>query len=556
MTTLTDLTFEQGSEKWKQLRKRSLSDLYFFNSVVLGAVDLFPLEEETHLLAHRFMERRTGVPELDLAPFQLIMWPRETGKSTCGTVGQAIQLTCRNRDSAILIANEKEQTAQDFIYTIKKHWENNQLLRHLFPECVPPDFNKTTWSATRATIHRDTSRPEPTYDCIGVGGTVTGKHYDVIICDDLISREAMENARSGNWTIMHKVNRWINQLPPLLSQSARPFPWIRFIGTNWWADDCYDHIEKSLGYKQVPKRFRISVNCSSGKTVSREAYRVGDLAVLRIAGIEDGKAVFPKIWSMERMANLRATDPEFFACNILNRPTAAEVRVFQDEWLRYWQFVSPKDDTIVYDKEDGTKHFVRVNKLYRLITVDPAFSSGEEGARTAMIVLGVDMDTGKMLVLEAKASRVDPKDSVVDVINLAERWGVSRVYVELAGQQLSYIQWIEKEAMERGVPLSVEQLKPGGRNKDLRIEALVVPFKFGHLFVHASQAALIDEEYRRYRPGARQRDLLDALAYAVEEAPKPRMGHGRDAKTRSKEQLESFRSRYMGRRRRQYATHV
>ena len=36
-----------------------------------------------------------------------------------------------------------------------------------------------------------------------------------------ISREAMENARAGSWQLMHQVNRWINQLPPLISKQYK-----------------------------------------------------------------------------------------------------------------------------------------------------------------------------------------------------------------------------------------------------------------------------------------------------------------------------------------------
>jgi hypothetical protein len=492
------------------------------------------------------MDRQTGIPEIDQAPMQLIMWPRECGKSSCGTIGSALQEACRNPDVSILIANEKQETAQDFIAGIKWHIESNELLRALFPEIVPPDFNKTTWSATRATVNRTRGRPESTFDCTGVGGTKVGKHFDRILCDDLVAKNAMENARSGDWSIMHQINRWANQLPPLLSASAKPFPWIRFIGTNWWAGDSYEHIEESFTYGERPRRFRFGTQTSSGRKVSREAYVAGDLAVLRISGIEDGKPTFPEIWPQDRMDKLRQIDPEFFACNILNSPTSAEVRVFQDEWLRFWRYTD-NGQTIVYKLDDGQTHFVQASQLYKLIAVDPAFSTGEEGARSAIVVLGVDMDTGKMLVLETLAQRADPKDTVVDVVNAAERWGVSRVFIELAGQQLAFIQWVEREAANRNKPLAIEQLKPGGRNKDLRIEGLVIPFKNGDLYVHASQSVLLDDEYRKYRPGARKRDVLDALAYAVEQAPKPRMIDGQSAKQRSRAQLESFRARYKSR---------
>src|SRR5574341_116829 len=216
--------------EWHRLRERALGDLFFFASVVLGYSELFPYEADTHLLATRFIERRTGAPEIDLVPFQLILWPRETGKSSICTVARSIQRICADPNVAILIANEKALRAEAFLATIKGHFEKNDFLRALFPEVVPANLNETTWSAHRITVNRDTKRPEPTIDTIGVGGTVTGAHYDLIVCDDLISREAMENARAGVWTIMEQTNRWVHQLEPLLSASGKPFPQITFIG--------------------------------------------------------------------------------------------------------------------------------------------------------------------------------------------------------------------------------------------------------------------------------------------------------------------------------------
>ncbi|KKM26096.1 hypothetical protein LCGC14_1588260, partial [marine sediment metagenome] len=217
------LSFTQGDDTWRELRSRAENSLYFFNAVILGFADVFALEEETHIISHLFMQRTTGIPEIDTAPVQLCMWPRETGKSTCGTVGRSIWWACKHPNIAILIANEKEEIAKNFVKSIEFHFQSNALLRALFPEVIPPDFNKVEWSSTRATLHRTTGRPEATFDCTGVGGTKTGTHFDVIIGDDIISKEAMESARAGNWSLMERANRWVNQSKPLLSNAGN-FP--------------------------------------------------------------------------------------------------------------------------------------------------------------------------------------------------------------------------------------------------------------------------------------------------------------------------------------------
>src|SRR5205807_1335440 len=125
MSDPNQLSFEQGSPQWGSLRKRALTDLYWFCANVLGYAQRVPM-------------------------------------------------------------------------------------RALFPEVVPLDFTDTTWSASRIVVRRTSGRKEPTVSTIGVGGTVTGLHFDLIVCDDIISREAMENARAGSRQIMEQTNRWIH----------------------------------------------------------------------------------------------------------------------------------------------------------------------------------------------------------------------------------------------------------------------------------------------------------------------------------------------------------
>lgn len=529
------ISFKIGDAEWTRRRARALSDLYYFSSNILGFGGMEWLEPETHQLFCKFLERRTGIPEIDTAPMQKCETPRGTGKTTIGTVSAAIQMACKNPNIAIMIANEKAETAESFLATIKRHFETNDLLRALFPEVVPPDFKDTTWKTNAATLVRSTKRPEPTFFAIGVGGTVTGMHPDVIIVDDPISKEAMENARVGSWEIMRRVNRWCNELKLLLNTQAEPFPWIRVNGTRWWHDDVYDYIEKTYGYGEQPKKFRLSAKLLDGRTVSREIYRVGDVAVFRAAAMEDGRPVYPKIYPLETLEKLQRDDPELFSCNLMNDPVAAAIRTFQDEWIRFYT----KVDKGVYSYwgDDGHLRYVQRENLSKLCVVDPAFTAGGLGDRSAIIVVGTDLDTGKHLVLEATAERAEPKDVVDDVLNLCQAHACRRLFVEAVAQQLGFIQFLQSEIVRRGMHLGVETVKPGGRNKDIRIEGLSPYIKSGLVLLHSSQLDLLTE-YRSYRPGARYRDLLDALAYAAEVWPRvtrqapgasaePRVGDGR-----------------------------
>ena len=166
------------------MRKRFLGDLYWAASVVLGYGDKIPMRPRTHALLCKFIEKKTGSPLLDTAHYRKIEMPRETGKSTL-LRAYVVQRVCANRDIAILLVNERELLARDFLNDIKWQFTNNELLRSLFPEVIPPDLNDTTWSATRICVNRTTGRPDPTVDIAGVGAALAGKHPDIIIGDDI-----------------------------------------------------------------------------------------------------------------------------------------------------------------------------------------------------------------------------------------------------------------------------------------------------------------------------------------------------------------------------------
>lgn len=535
---LTDLSFKVGDERWKKLRERALLDLFWFNDIVLGYGDLFPLKPETHLLFHKFMERKTGNGAIDSAPIQLVMMPRGCGKTTCGTRGQAIQLACANPNISILIANERQENANAFLSEIKAQFEHNDLLRALFPEVIP-DFRNTTWAAEAATLKRERSRPEPTFLTIGVGGTVTGMHFDVILCDDLISRDAMENARAGAWGIMDKTNRWVNQLKPLLNPQATPFPWIRFIGTSWWKDDTYAYLEKAFTYEEARQGVRLSAKLPTGGTVSHDAWRAGDLAVFKMRAEENGKAVFPAIYDLDELARLRQLDPELYACNFLNDPVDAAVRTFQDAWLRYYTWVDQR--VVSYRMDDGGTRHISTDDLSKILVCDPAFTATGQGARSAIVVVGTDLDTGKHLVLEALAERVEPGDLLNDILNTAATRKVKRVFIEAVAQQIGFINHVQSEAARRNLGISIETVKPGARAKDIRIESLSSHFRSGTVLVASNMLDFL-REFSSFRPGSRLKDLLDALAYCAELWPN--VSHpsapGSDTRTKQRTELSDY----------------
>ena len=540
-----ELTFKQGDEQWQKLRKLATTDLFWFASVVLNYGERVPMREHMHRALCLFVERRTGNVALDTARYRKIMMPRETGKSTLVTQARVIQMLCENRELSIMIANEKEQTARDFLFAIKTQFESNELLRALFPELIPPDLNATVWSASRIILNRESARKEPSIFVIGVGGTVTGLHPDRILIDDMISREAAENARAGSWQIMAQVNRWSNQLDMLLNKND-PNAEIIFIGTRWYFDDCYDYLDKAFGYGEQQIRYNLRLPLPDGSVQTIPAYRAGDLATFSRAGIEEGKAAFPEVWSMDRMARSRMRDEILFSANVMNNPNNEATATFKESWLKTHTW--PDERNILYTDGAGKKCYVALTDLDVLFLVDPGGFSArrtEDRARPAVAVVGDDR-AGMYHILNIYNEKDTFLAAIQQIVAWITQYSPRKIYTERAGQQAAFAQLLREEIKKAGLSTIVDDttLKPGVTQKEVRILGLEPYFQRGQFTIGTSAAFhTFREQYTQF-PRTARFDVLDVLAY-LPRVVKPRAGLSsqRDTTARQDAERASYRAR-------------
>lgn len=508
--------FRQGDPEWTRLRKRALDDLYWFAANVLDYGDRIPMRKGPHALLCKFAERKTGVPQLDNAPYQKIEMPRETGKTTLLTEALTIQDICRNPNISIMLVNEKEQTARDFLSEIKHQLTNNEFLRALFPEIIPKDLNDTTWSGARIIVNRTSGRKEPTVFVIGEGGTVTGLHPDHIRCDDIISREAMENARAGSWQIMHQVNRWNHQLVPLLNSNAEPFPSILWLGTRWYHNDCYEHVETAFGYGEEKQAFLLKMKLENGETQQVTAWRVGDLAIFRRAAIEDGRSIFPEKWDLDKLAKIRLRDEGLFACNYMNQPSDDVTAVFKDTWLQTYDWLD--EQTLRFTDGSGAKKTHAIQDLDVVGFVDPggfAVRQIEDRAQAAMVFTGSTAH-GQHIVLDSYSGRDTFLTAIRTIVDKVRRYRPRKLCVEQVAQQGSFLELLRRALADANLVVTVEPVKPGNRLKEQRILLLEPYFQRGQIFIGKGPGFHQFRTQFAQFPRAARLDELDALAYGPE----------------------------------------
>lgn len=515
--TANTLSFTQGDARWTAIRQKCLSDLYWFADIVLGYGDLIPMDPATHGLFCRFLERKTGEPRLDNCAFRKVEMPRGIGKTALETKVHTIQRILRDPNISILVVNEREQNAKDFLSEIKHHFMGNDLLRALFPEvCPDEDLHEDTWAGTRINVKRTTSRSEPTVFIIGVGGTVTGMHPDVIVVDDMISREAMENARVGGGQLMEQVNRWLHQLKPLLNYNYQPFPEIVFVGTRWWFGDSYEHIEEWLGYGTDPEVYLLRWKLPSGELQTLEARRIGDLAVFRRSAIEDGKSIAPAKWDLETLAKLRIEDPVLFAANYMNHPSDDVTAVFKSTWVNHYQWEN--DGQLRFVDGGGKTHHPTTDSLERTVYVDPGGfgRSGSNRARAAIVTVGDDRQ-GHFCILDAFSERESFLNVIKQIVVVCRKYTPRKLKVEQAAQQASFIELVRQALQDASLNITLEPVSPKNQDKDSRIAQLEPFFQRGMVYIGTGPVFQELRSQLEQFPNNTRKDLLDALAYAADD---------------------------------------
>ena len=274
-------------------RQLCLNDLYFLMTEILGRADM--RKDWLFDRCNEVQEQPDGM--LDL-------WSREHYKSTIITFGKTIQDILLNPETTIGIFSHTRPIAKAFLAQIKRELESNDLLKRIFPDILWMDPKKEApqWSLDGGiTVKRKSNPKEATVEAWGlVDGQPTSKHYDILIYDDVVTRESVYTPEM----IQKTTEAWELSLNLGARGGVR-----RTIGTRYHANDTYKVMmdRKSA----IPRIYPATWN-----------------------GKADG---YPILLDRDELAKKRADMGSYtFSCQMLQNPTADATNGFKEEWLKYW----------------------------------------------------------------------------------------------------------------------------------------------------------------------------------------------------------------------------
>jgi predicted phage terminase large subunit-like protein len=445
----------------KALRELCESDLFFLLTIACKRKDI-----NRDWLYERCRE-------VEASPDgHLDLWAREHYKSTIITFGKSIQDLLKDpNNTTIGIFSHTRPIAKGFLEQIKREFESNTFLKDLFPDVLyqNPKSEAPKWSLDSGLILKRTTNPkEASLEAWGlVDGQPTGKHFTVLVYDDVVTRESVTTPEQ----IKKVTAAWELSLN-LGAQGGR----TRYIGTRYHANDTY---RTMIDRGSVIQRMKPATH--NGKM--------------------DGE---PVLFTKESLAEKRRDmGPYTFGTQMLQDPVSDKAMGFKEPWLKFYDSLG--------DTRDWNKY----------ILVDPASKKKESSDYTVMKVIGLAPDNNYYLI-DAIRDRLNLTKRAEKLFELHRKYKQQNVGYESYGLQadIEHVQYVQELQNYR---FNITELG-GSLSKEDRIRKLIPIYEQGRMYfpraLHFVDYELtsrdyvrlfIDDEYLSF-PVCVHDDMLDCLA--------------------------------------------
>lgn len=330
-------------------RKKMEQSLFVFNYTIMGGDNI--LQKVPHALFCDFLQSVPPKRKMLLAPrghlkttlsggqaLHFFIQPR--GANLYFPIGLGALNHNDGRSTRVLLSSKSLPLASDRLGKIKQMLEMNRLFYGFWPHVFyeNPSKQSRVWNSEEITFQRDDIFVEPSIKCIGVGGTITGYHFNVHMHDDLIDirdRFSPATMKSAfDWFIASRM----------LMEGQNDALEIT-TGTHWANNDIYTLIRENDP----------SVSTRVYSALLRGTIEKGVLS-------EDARALWPQVFPLADIERLAQPEPygvgDLFPLCYLNDPYHSSVVDFSSIDLRYYDI---QDDHIMYESDERD---VALNKVF------------------------------------------------------------------------------------------------------------------------------------------------------------------------------------------------
>jgi len=439
-------------------------DLYFLCTDILGYRDLNKqLHGDEYIKEYLDTDNR----------YKLDMMPRGHLKTTVGTIGKSIQEILNDPNIRILLANAIWDNARSFLKEIKDHFEKNDKFRQVYG-----DLQGDKWNNDEIVVSlRTKARKEPTIATSGLERSLTSQHYDLIIADDLVTRENI----GTNEQIKKVINFYKDLLDLMDSSTGR----ILIHGTKWHYADLYNWIvqmEKDLKKAGRPPKFKI---------------------IIRMA-TEKGRIIFPEKFSRGHLLDLLDQKKEYqFLCQYYNYAIDIKNALCKRSQINHYT-------------QDQLDKYLKDYPLHISMAMDGAVTEKtdkNDPDQTAITVCGTTIWDERIL-LACEAGWWNPSVVKLKFFELLRSWKPNRVGMQkvVLDKMYKYIlnEALRKEENEDIRRFRIEEIPVSSKvSKSMRIRALQPRFASGTFF-WKDEHSDFEDQATQY-PNSSHDDILDSI---------------------------------------------
>lgn len=540
ITEITSKHLVETNELKNMLQQVCLVNLWFFLKFICGYAGPYNLLNDTlhKEMANWRQSQACMRPGGRAAGFIF----RSALKSTIWTHGANSWEIIRNYDIRIRLESGVYDKAEEFLGNIKNTFENNDLIKWLFPETVPPPGwdRLGNWSSKKIVCPaRSKYSTEATVSLGSMTGASEGGHYNLYNCDDPVGLDDLDSQMSSSADMYRKKKRFITNKTALLDIATRDR--VILVGTRYAVDDIYDvainDAYEFLGHR-VPE-FKEAVN--------------GEWSIYNRLAEEDGVFIHPEKVNAEVLAKAMEQDRWFAMTQLMNYPqktglselnefTAKSARVewndeFHDYVIRYMV------DSNYDDEKDS---IVPLSECDVVMSLDPAGTDKGISAKTSRSSLGVWARDYKDRVtrIYSRVGYYDINKMFDYIFDGHKRFSgyIRATIIESNAMQKVLLPLLRKEELNRGMYIN-SQGKQETQNKTIRIRnTLGVVLRKGKLYLAQGCDREFREELAIFPMNEYKMDVLDESEKGISSTYTPQSGEDRRFKDFTEDEMVALAS--------------
>jgi hypothetical protein len=398
--------------------------------------------------------------------------------------------------------------AVDFMHTVQRNFDSNDLMAALFAEwCPDRTVRGNSWNDVIAVMpNRSRSMPEPSLRAHTASGTTAGIHVDLAQFDDIVSDAQLNSERHAN-AEMTRIGHWFaTAVPTLLRSQARSR--VVLAATRYDIEDPYEPImldtaERSGDWSGLDGYYPVR----AGGTWSTY-YRTWHV---------DGESIFPDAYTAEAMAKLAREDSWTYITQYVNNPHNVATQEFGAYSLRGCEL--EYDDTTrewCVRRDDGVE--VPLALCDVVSGIDPAASEkrvSRKTSRSAVVVVARDCRDA-IYIVDVKSDYVDTVRLMDWLFAVRKRFAayLRVMRLEAQGPFKLLVSLLQREEQLRGSDLNFRPV-PSMGDKLATIRLVWEPYlKRNAVFV--VKGAVMDAVAREFNVFPSQSlDVMDAVKLAI-----------------------------------------